>query len=253
MKMHILSGGRLRMRRAVYYPGAAVGETMDIPVSCALLKHAQGLVLFDTGCHPEAATNAEARWGPVARSIVPIFAANETLIAQLPLAGVAAEDIDVVVCSHLHFDHCGCNAFFPRATVLAQAAELAAAEADDGLAMGYPSIEWKLPAPIQTIEGERDLFGDGRIVLLPVPGHTPGMMAVHAVLDRDGAFVLASDAVAVRAHLDQRYVPKNTRIVDQALASIDAIARLRDGGATVLFGHDAEQWASLRTGAAFYA
>lgn len=251
MKMHLLSGGRLRMRRSVYHRDAEREAMLDMPVSCTLLKHPQGLVLFDTGCHPSVLTDAAARWGGLARFMTPIFAASETLMNQLPLAGVAAGDVDVVVCSHLHPDHCGCNAFFPHATVLAQASEIAAAAAH-GASQGFIAAEWEGGPPIQPIDGERDLFGDGRIVLLHMPGHTPGSMVAHVVLDRDGPFVLASDAVAVREHLDQRYAPKNTWNVDKAVASLDAIARLQHAGATVLCGHDGDQWATLRTGAAYY-
>ena len=254
MRMHLLSGGWLRMSRNVYHPDAPREETMGIPVSCALLRHPQGLVLFDTGCHPSAATEAEARWGSAARTIVPVFSEREALINQLPLVGVAADDIDAVVCSHLHFDHCGCNAFFPRATVLAHADEIAAATASNAPARGYIAAEWAThPKPLTPIGDGHDLFGDGRITLLHMPGHTPGMMAAHVVLDRDGAFLLASDSVAVRAHLDRRYAPRNSWDFDRAVASIEAVARLQRDGATVLFGHDAEQWASLRTGAAFHA
>lgn len=252
MKMHLLSGGRLRMRREVYYPHAPRGETIDLPVSCALLKHRQGNVLFDTGCHPDVATGADQRWGSLAHLIVPIFQAQDAVVHQLPLAGLGADDIDVVLCSHLHPDHCGCNALFPRATVIAQAAEVAAAQAG-GPAKGYLAVEYDLPAPIQQIDGEHDLFGDGRITLLPLPGHTPGVMGAHVVLDRDGAFLLASDAVALGDHLDQRFTPKNTWNHDRALESLDAVAKLQRGGATVLFGHDESQWTALRKGTAFYA
>ncbi len=66
MKMHMLPGGRLRTRRSTYIPDAAEGETIELPVSCALLRHAQGNVLFDTGCHPQVADDrgkrAGARW-----------------------------------------------------------------------------------------------------------------------------------------------------------------------------------------------
>jgi N-acyl homoserine lactone hydrolase len=253
MKMHLLSGGRLRMRRGIYYRGAAREEMLELPVSCTILKHQQGLVLFDTGCHPSVVTNAEARWGSLARFMTPIFGEQDTLIGQLPLAGVTPDDIDVVVCSHLHPDHCGCNAFFPKATVMAQASEVAAARVENAAAQGYLAVEWENAPRLEELDGARDLFGDGRITLLPMPGHTPGMMVAHVVLDRDGAFVLASDAVAVTAHLDERYAPKNTWNVDLAMASIDAIARLRLDGATVICGHDAAQWDSLRTGAEFYA
>lgn len=252
MNMHLLSGGRLRMRRNVYFPDAPKEQTIDLPVSCALLKHAQGNVLFDTGCHPDLPTTAEARWGSLAHLIQPIFQAQDAVVHQLPLAGLGANDIDVVICSHLHPDHCGCNALFPKATVFAQASEMAAAQAG-GPAKGYISIEYDLPTPIQQIDGEHDLFGDGRITLLPLPGHTPGVMAAHVTLDHDGAFLLASDAVALRAHLDQRFTPKNTWNHDRALESLDTVARLQRAGATVLFGHDDAQWHSVRKGVAFYA
>jgi N-acyl homoserine lactone hydrolase len=253
MKLHLLSGGRLRMRRSIYHPAAGRDETIDLPVSCALLKHAQGLVLFDTGCHPSAASDAEARWGSMARLMVPRFEARDTVVAQLARADVAAADVDVVVCSHLHPDHCGCNEFFPRATVLAQAAEIAAARAANAPSRGYLAVEFEHPNPIRPVHGDHDLFGDGRITLLHMPGHTPGMMAAHVVLDRDGPFVLASDAVALRAHLDQGIVPKNTWDVAKHETSIAAVARLRRDGATVVFGHDLAQWETLRTGANYYA
>jgi glyoxylase-like metal-dependent hydrolase (beta-lactamase superfamily II) len=253
MKMYVLSGGRLRMRRGVYYPGAAREEMIDLPVSCTLLKHPQGLVLFDTGCHPSVVTGAEPRWGSLARFMTPIFAEQDTLVGQLPLAGVAPADIDVVLCSHLHPDHCGCNVFFPKATVMAQVREVQAARAENAASQGYLAVEWELPNRLEQIDGIHDLFGDGRITLLHMPGHTPGMMVAHVVLDRDGASVLASDAVALRAHLDERFAPKNTWNIELATASIESIAKLQQDGATVIFGHDAEQWEELRTGAAFYA
>ncbi len=52
MKMHLLSGGRLRMRKSIFMPDADKSETIELSVSCALLRHGQGNVLFDTGCHP---------------------------------------------------------------------------------------------------------------------------------------------------------------------------------------------------------
>ncbi len=252
MRMHILSGGRLCYRRSIYYPSASRDETIELPVTCVLVKHKQGLVLFDTGCHPTVSTNAEARWSGLARLMPPIMAAGDAVIAQLPKAGVTAEDVDVAACSHLHPDHCGCNAFFPRAAILAQAAEIAAAYAENAAGQGYLSLEFDA-TPLTPVDGERDLFGDGRLTLLPLSGHTPGSMGMHVVLNRDGAFLLASDAVAVRAHLDQRYAPKNTWNVDAALASIGRVAGFQRDGATVLFGHDDEQWRTLRTGEAFYA
>ena len=253
MRMHFLSGGRLRMRKSVYYPTAERGETFELPVACTLLRHEQGNVLFDTGCSPEAAVDPEARWGGVAKAMTPIFSPEETVVNQLGKLGLDAADIDVVVCSHLHPDHCGCNEHFRSATIIAHAAEVAAARADDGLAAGYLPQEWDQPQGFDTFEGQRDVFGDGRIVLLPVPGHTPGMIAALVALDESGEFLLASDAVAVEANLAEGYAPKNSWDLEQANVAIDAIRKIGERGARIIFGHDEAQWNSLRRGQQFYA
>jgi len=248
MKMHILPGGRLRMRKSIYLPDAGRDETIELPVLSVLLRHAEGNVLFDTGCHPCVAEDAAARWGGMAKFITPIMGPNDNVLAGLSRLGLRAEDIDLVVNSHLHPDHCGCNAFFKAATVIVHALDLEAAKAPDSLARGYLAIEWQHPLPMETISGERDLFGDGRIVLVPLPGHTQGSTGALVALDRCGQFLLASDAVSLRASLDRDVVPRNTWNAEMFLRSLAEIRRLEKSGATVLCGHDAEQWESLRKG-----
>lgn len=240
------------MPRRIYYPCAAEDASLEMPVSCALLKHPQGNALFDTGCNPAAAQDAEARWGGHSRSCEPIFDAEASLMGQLSQTGLSASDIDVVICSHLHFDHCGCNAYFDRATILCSAKELDAAQAANAEPMGYIRREWDVGLPLQSIDGDHDLFGDGRVTLIPLPGHTPGMMGVHVVLNQSGPFVLASDAVPVSASLHERYAPRNTVDVDLYLRSLDEVSRFERGGATILFGHDDVQWNALRHGGQFY-
>ena len=58
MKLNFLAAGRLRMKKSIYVPGADRSETIDLPVSSALIRHKQGNVLFDTGCHPSVVDNA---------------------------------------------------------------------------------------------------------------------------------------------------------------------------------------------------
>src|ERR1017187_492079 len=202
MKMHVLSGGRLRVRKTMYDANAVRGETMDVPVSCILLRHSQGNVLFDTGCHPAVAENAEAHWGGLAKIMTPVMKPDDNVIAALAGVGLTCDDIDVVLCSHLHADHCGCNTFFKRATFVIHAKEVAAPRAPDAEAAGYLASEWEQPAPSDMIDGERDLFGDGRIVLIPLPGYTPGKTGALVALDKSGGFFLASDTVSLRSTLD---------------------------------------------------
>jgi glyoxylase-like metal-dependent hydrolase (beta-lactamase superfamily II) len=248
MKMHLLSGGRLRIRKNIYLPDVDRAETIEAPVSCALLRHPQGNVLFDTGCHPSLPDAAEARWGGLARLMTPIMKPGDSIINALAGIGLQCDDIDVVVCSHLHPDHCGCNSFFKRATFIIHAEEVAAARAAEAVKAGYLAAEWENAGPIETIEDEHDLFGDGRIVLIPLPGHTPGTTGALVALDRTGTFLLASDTVSLRSTLDSGVIPKNTWNAEALAKSLAEVRHIEAGGAAVLCGHDDAQWASLRKG-----
>jgi N-acyl homoserine lactone hydrolase len=252
MKMHFLSGGRLRMRKNIFLPDADRSETIELPVSSALLRHGQANVLFDTGCHPTVAENAEARWGGLAKLMTPIMRPGEHVLTGLAALGIAPEDIDVVINSHLHPDHCGCNEFFRKATFLVSGEEMAAARAPGSEAMGYIAADWDLPMPVDEVAGQRDVFGDGRIVLLPLPGHTPGSMGALTQLERSGTFLLAGDTVSLRETLDTGIVPRNTWNGDVLLKSLAEIRRIETSGATIVCSHDAGQWATLRKGADAY-
>ena len=177
MKLNFLAAGRLRMKKSIYIPGADRSEMIDLPVSSALIRHKQGNVLFDTGCHPSVVDNAEERWGPLAKVMKPLMGADETLLPSLACVGLGPDDIDIVVNSHFHPDHCGCNQFFKKATILAHAKEVEAAKAPGAEAAGYLRADWDTGQPIETVNGEKDLFGDASVVLVPLAGS-------HARFDR---------------------------------------------------------------------
>jgi glyoxylase-like metal-dependent hydrolase (beta-lactamase superfamily II) len=250
MKMHCLSGGRVRMRRSVYVPDADRSETIEMPVSCVLLRHPQGNVLFDTGCHPSVPDNP-ARWQGMEKFMTPIMPPGDNVLTGLSCVGLSPDDIDVVVCSHLHPDHCGCNAFFKRATVMVHENEIAAARKPDAVPMGYLASEWDF-GTIDQVSGERDVFGDGKIVLMPLPGHTPGSIGALVALDNSGTFLLAADTVSLRVTLDRNVAPRNTQDPQALLRSWEEVRRIEARGATVLCGHDAAQWDTLRKDADFY-
>ena len=248
MKMHLLPCGRLKMRKSIFLPAAERSETIELPVSSALLRHHQANVLFDTGCHPSVPENPEARWGGLAKLMVPIMQPGEHVLTGLAGLGLKPDDIDVVINSHLHPDHCGCNAFFRKATFICHAEELAAARAPGSEASGYLAAEWDHAMPTDAINAQRDLFDDGRIVLLPLPGHTPGSIGALARLDRSGTFLLAGDTVSLRETLDTGIIPRNTWNADKLSSSLDEVRRIEASGATILCSHDAQQWDSLRKG-----
>jgi glyoxylase-like metal-dependent hydrolase (beta-lactamase superfamily II) len=248
MKLNFLAAGRLRMKKSIYVSGADRSETIDLPVGSALIRHKQGNVLFDTGCHPSVVDDAEGRWGPLAKVMKPLMSADETLLPSLACIGLEPDDIDIVVNSHFHPDHCGCNQFFRKATILAHAKEIEAAKASGADAAGYLRADWDYGEPIEAVNGEKDLFGDSSVVLLPLPGHTPGTMGALVSLDRDGQFLLASDSVSLRQNLDANAPPRNTWNVEQQLITFEEVRRIEKSGATVICGHDDWQWQNLRKG-----
>jgi glyoxylase-like metal-dependent hydrolase (beta-lactamase superfamily II) len=248
MKMHLLPCGRLKMRKSIFLPAAERTETIELPVSSALLRHDQANVLFDTGCHPAVPEDPEGRWGGLAKLMIPIMQPGEHVLTGLTGLGLQPDDIDVVINSHLHPDHCGCNAFFRKATFICHTDELAAARAPGSEASGYLAADWDHAMPTDAIKSQRDVFGDGRIVLLPLPGHTPGSIGALARLDRSGTFLLAGDTVSLRETLDTGIIPRNTWNADMLSQSLDEVRRIEASGATILCSHDAQQWDSLRKG-----
>jgi glyoxylase-like metal-dependent hydrolase (beta-lactamase superfamily II) len=190
----------------------------------------------------------EARWGGLAKLMIPIMQPGEHVLNGLAGLGLQPDDIDVVINSHLHPDHCGCNAFFRKATFICHADELAAARAPGSKACGYLAAEWDQPMPVDEIKSQRDVFGDGRIVLLPLPGHTPGSISALTQFDRSGTFLLAGDTVSLRETLDTGIIPRNTWNADALAKSLGEVRRIEASGATILCSHDAQQWNSLRKG-----
>ena len=252
MKMHVLSGGRLRMRKSTFLPEAERTETIELPVAAILLRHSQGNVLFDTGCHPDIAAKPQERWGELAKYLTPVMPTGDNVLTGLAGLGLAPGDIDVVVCSHLHPDHCGCNAFFDKATVIAHRLEIEAARAATNVLGGYVNADWDSGQKFDAIDAQRDVFDDGRLVLLHLPGHTPGMLGALVALDRTGSFLLASDTITLREAFDREIVPKNTWNGEALLKSYAEARRIEASGATVICGHDAAQWSTLRKGGDAY-
>ena len=122
------------------------------------------------------------------------------------------------------------------------AKEIEAAREPNADADGLPRGRMGLSARSMQLTGERDVFGDGRIVLIPLPGHTPGSIGALVALERSGTFLLAADTVSLRVTLDRDVVPRNTWNADALMKSLAEIRRIEAGGATVLCGHDAAQW-----------
>ena len=215
-----------------------------LPVPSWLIEHPRGTVLFDTGLHPELRISLDRLRGSMAKSSV-LLPDGADLTARLSAAGWRPSDIDLVIFSHLHFDHCGGTGELPDARLLVQAVEWEAAHHPRLVqAAVYNPDDFDLGHDRQLIEGEFDVFGDGHIVCIPTPGHTKGHQALRVTLD-SGPVVLTGDCVYFARMLQDLDVPRLCYSADLQRESMRALARMQTDGCRLLFGHDLEQFQAL--------
>jgi N-acyl homoserine lactone hydrolase len=171
--------------------------TAPRPINAYVIEHRDGLVLFDTGQDRASVTDPGYFPGGVTRVLYDRLARFEigpqqTLTAGLDRLGYAAGDVTTAVLSHLHQDHIGGLAELSHADIVVSQAEwdtLACPQPElRGLMRRHidlPGRRWHRITPEATgdpvlapFRSGHDLFGDGSLVLLPTPGHTPGSVSL---------------------------------------------------------------------------
>jgi glyoxylase-like metal-dependent hydrolase (beta-lactamase superfamily II) len=225
-------------------PGVNEGKSMDFVDNCYLIKHAQGWMLWDTGI-PDAVAAMPNGLAPADPKAV-FWHRPKTLAAQLDQLGVKPSDIKVIAVSHTHPDHIGNVEMFPAAMLYVQKAEYDWPGANN-------APRFKPEHPVTKLDGDRDVFGDGSVIILSTPGHTPGHQSLLVKLPHTGAVVLSGDAVHFRSNWDNRGVPSNNFSKEQTLVSMQKLSEtLTKEHAQLWINHDKAQRDSLRMSPEFY-
>lgn len=217
------------------------GQSKRLAASCYLIKHGDRYMLWDTGLPAAlkgAATNATAPMSPTLAATLP---------EQLQKLGVAPSAVSIVGISHYHFDHIGQAASFPAATLMIGQRDL------DALRSGAPGIDAKPVANWVTgggkaegVSGDKDVFGDGSVTMIDLPGHTPGHHGLLVKLAKTGNVLLTGDVAHFQENYDSDGIPPfNTERADSlaSLARFKALAR--NLKATVIIQHDPRDIAKL--------
>ncbi|MBP8232388.1 MAG: N-acyl homoserine lactonase family protein [Rhizorhabdus sp.] len=215
------------------------GQTRELVGSCYLIKDGDAYMLWDTGL-PASARGAKADPSQPMNARL-----DRTIVEQLAQIGVKPEQIGLIGISHYHFDHTGQAADFPKAKLLIGAGDLKVARAD--AAIGKPIAPWLADgAKVEGVEGDKDLFGDGSVVMIALGGHTPGHHGLLVRLPRTGTVLLSGDVAHFHENLDSDGVP--TFNVDRA-DSLAAMDRFRKLGASLkavsIIQHDPRDVAKL--------
>ena len=246
LRLYVLDCGTLHTSHVESYglAPAEVGLT-DMSVPCYLIRHGGTWLLFDTGLGDDHAGRAD-------RVVDMSLDVPQRLAAQLAAIRVRPEQISYVAVSHFHFDHVGNLASFPHATLLLQRAE-----AEKMRTAPYPfsppaAVARLQQGRIELLDGDRDLFGDGSIVLLSTPGHSPGHQSMIVRLRRTGPVILTGDLYHHPEELSLHRVPPR-EANDATPASRERVRALAQReGAQIWIGHDLARFRAQRHVPAYY-
>ena len=207
----------------------------EITDSCYLVRHGSRYLLWDTG-FPAGLKGKSRDMGPLVASL------DKTVVEQLAMLRLKPADISVVGISHMHADHTGQAISFPGARLVIGKRDLELTRGKDD-----PFGPWRRAgAKVTTMDGrDVDVFGDGSVIAMNLPGHTPGHMALLVKL-ASGPVLLSGDLYhSDEARVKRAIPPFNTSRAD-TLASIDRFERVAENlGARVIIQHEPADIAKL--------
>jgi glyoxylase-like metal-dependent hydrolase (beta-lactamase superfamily II) len=150
--------------------------------------------------------------------------------------------------SHYHADHIGGASQFPSSTLLIGKGEwdsIKAGSAPPGTDVLLKN--WLADGgKVEPLPNDKDVFGDGSVIILSTPGHTPGHHSILVKLKQMGPVVLVGDAVHFHENYENNGVPWFNHDRAQTVASIDRIKKLAaNQKATVIIQHDARDVSKL--------
>lgn len=219
------------------------GKSIDMPVSCYLIRHGEDYLLWDAGL---SASFVGAKLDPKA-PISPTVA--RSLIDQIKALGIDPARIGRVAVSHNHLDHVGQANSFPQATLLIGADDWAAVQGGKRPALVDVDAlaPWLLQGgKVQVVARDLDIFGDGSVVMFDTRGHTNGHKSLLVRLARTGPVLLTGDLYHTRRNYEVGDVSAGNVDRADSLASMDRFKRSAESlHATVVIGHEAADIAKL--------
>ncbi len=204
---------------------------MQLAFSCYLIKHGDDYMVWDTG-NPAGTTASAPKISLV------------DLLAQLK---ITPAQIKYVAISHYHGDHTGQVGSFPQATLLIGKGDWDVITDPKSSAMATPFANWVSGGgKVEPQPGDKDVFGDGTVVMLNTPGHTPGHHSLLVRLSTMGNVLISGDVVHFRENYETNGIPTFNTNRAESLASLDRFKQIATNlKATVIIQHDARDISKL--------
>jgi len=194
--------------------------------SCYVVKHGDDYMVWDTGYVPGSNPNAP----------------KVSLIDQLAQLKIKPEQVKYVGISHFHGDHTGQLPTLPGATLLIGQREWQAITAPEPMPGANVAAfkHWVSEGgKVEPLLADKDVFGDGTVMILRTPGHTPGHQSLLVRLVDKGPVILVGDAAHFHENYDNNGVPGFNYDRAETLASLDRLKQIAANlKATVIIQHD---------------
>jgi N-acyl homoserine lactone hydrolase len=180
------------------YRGGSFLDRRDFAMTAVLVKHPRGDLLIDTGFGRDVDAHLQAM--PWAFRLVTRYTRGQAAADQLDAAGYDRTRLRGIVLTHAHWDHVSGIPDFPGTPVLVTAKErrfIAEGGALTAVARSFESVRYEEYAfeggPYLGFEESHDVYGDGAIVIVPAPGHTPGSVIVFVALPSGKRYAFVGD------------------------------------------------------------
>jgi len=227
--------------KRLYLMQVGIMPEYQIPIVCYLVQTDDGKnILIDTGL-PEIMPNDDHE-----------FENGRDVIQQLADIGLKPDAIDTVISTHYDGDHAGRHAAFTKAQYVVQRVHHLDAASNPRFAA--TRLQWDQPLErIRLVDGDTELLPG--LELIETSGHVPGHQSVLARLPKTGAILLTIDAVPFaegfpRDEQDDGSNPDAEAIRASTIKLLDLVER--EHIELVIFGHDKEQWETLKQAPEFY-
>src|SRR5262245_22213345 len=202
------------------------GLNLTFTFSCYLIKRGDDYMVWDTGFAPGTNPNSP----------------KTSLADYMAQVQVKPEQVKFVGISHFHADHTGQLASLTNATLLIGKGDWDGITANPPVqganAAGFK--QWIAEGrKVEPLTGDKDVFGDGSVVVIRAPGHTPGHSILMVRLKEKGVVLLTGDLVHFRENYEAGGIPSFNVDRAQTAASIDRLKKLEANlKATVVIQHD---------------
>ena len=246
IKLYTLDGGTVQVNRLELFSQDTTytGQKKVFADAYYVIQHPRGTLMWDAGLPERLVGLPEPYTDPSGAFTV---SRKDSVETQLATIGMTVDDIDYLALSHTHFDHSGHAEKLKNSTWLVQDAEYRFVTSEETKVSNidaYNAVDEL--TKMKKLNGDYDVFGDGRVVIKSTPGHTPGHQALFVDLSEHGPILLAGDLYHFHENREYKRIPIfnfNVKQTMQSMAKFEAF--VVEKGAKVYLQHAMADFESM--------